>query len=170
MLARAVTWWLHPFVLITPVIDCVICQAVWAPKHDHSFTQLFKLSIGITTAALTSNVLLYRCYKSNSPLVSQTFWERGLNRFVFSAFIKLLCSAHSCCQTQEQQNNQKSCSKRWPPQAWYCCTVLRLLRSEYFFITWIIQMEQGHLNSHVLKKFEMQTWINAFTTCLCLCF
>lgn len=87
MLALAVTWWLYPFVLITLVIYGVILPSSLAPKHDQSFTQLFKLSIGITTAALTPNVLLYRCYKSNSPLAFGTFWERGLNSRMLSGFV-----------------------------------------------------------------------------------
>lgn len=98
VLAWAVTWWLHPFVLITPVIDSV--TAVWAPKHDQSFTQLFKLSIGITTAAITSNVSLYHCHKSNSPLSSRTFRERGLNHLILSAIIEVLQQL-----TEYRQNN-----------------------------------------------------------------
>lgn len=58
MLARAVTQRLLPFVLIMPLIYRVTLPNSVAPEHDRSFTQLFKLSVGITTAVSTPDVTL----------------------------------------------------------------------------------------------------------------
>lgn len=143
--------------------------AVCAPGHDQSFTQLFKSSVGLTTAALTSNVPLYRRHKSSAPLASRTF-------FVRSQPFGILCFCRKkvlLLFVQDQQNTLKAAADLHVHEL---CAAARSHVSSgrpRTFI-WIIQMKQAHLKSNVLcikswRCEQLWIWISVFTTCLGLC-